>query len=247
MSVVCQTQYFKTCTYFTKAGKRHDCSGNEDALYVGERVVTDNMNRPRTIDILEGTVLVVADGLGFHSCSRKASQYVAGQLGIRLRLISHEEDISLILAEVNRELVVMAQEAGDQRARGCVAAGVVLRGEKVMWFSLGDCSILRMTRLEAHFINHGQRAPGRNDRVTQCFGGTLVCEELTPEVGSYTPSDGESLLIVSDGVTDILSLEEVAASGKSHATKRVSYMAQLWKLRGRGDDVAIVYLRPRSS
>ncbi len=179
--------------------------------------------------LADGTLFVVADGMGGHQAGEVASRIavetlaqLVGRPGLRPR------DLIDQVEEANRTILASAAEhperAGMATTLSGLAAVTVGGGEHWAVFNIGDSRVYRLVdgRLTQVSVDHSEvadlvrigaitedeakRHPARNI-VTRCLGR----EALEPvDTWVLPPHPGERFLLCSDGLTNELRDAEIA-------------------------------------
>lgn len=182
--------------------------GNEDSLVVGALTVSGaDMAEPAVIDLpLTAPVLVaVADGMGGHAAGEIASAHVAAGLS-RAGPVDPGE-VTALLRALDGQLRARAGVEPGLAGMGTTVAGVVLGVAGAFRFGVGDSRVYREEAGFLSMLSTDDRAPGGG--LTQCLGG--AGGSVDPSVEPLDlPADGR-LLLCSDGLSDLVGLEEMEA------------------------------------
>jgi len=178
----------------------------------------------------EGTVFVVADGMGGHAAGEVASRIAAeAVLELSSRPVLQVRDVVAQVAEANRRILESAARHPEQTGMGTTVAGlaVVSVGGQRHWavFNIGDSRVYRLLdgQLSQVTVDHSEvwelverglitpeqahRHPGRNI-VTRSLGRDPMG---AVDTWVFPPYPGEVFVICSDGLSNELSLEEIQA------------------------------------
>ena len=178
-------------------------------------------------------VYLVVDGMGGHRGGAFASQIAIDAIGERLAAAceNHPTHKSLdralhdALKQAHQELVTFANEYPEFSRMGCTLAVAAIVGDRVFYTHIGDSRVYlihkgrikRLTRdetlLEAlksaqlfakdDSVNHRWRHVVTNSLNTKGW-------DHEPHWSELKLSDGDQILLTSDGLTDELSDEEIA-------------------------------------
>ena len=178
----------------------------------------------------EGSVFVVADGMGGHAAGEVASGIAADTMvELSARPDLRADDIVGQVGEANRRILDSAEKHPEQAGMGTTVTGLAAVSADGDWhwvvFNLGDSRVYRyvdgeLTQVTAdhsevwELVERGalspeqaQRHPGRNI-VTRSLGrdpmGMVDTWELAPEAGDV-------FLVCSDGLSNELSSEQIRA------------------------------------
>jgi PPM family protein phosphatase len=183
----------------------------------------------------EGTVFVVADGMGGHAAGEVASRIAADAV---IELAGHAavqaEDVVAQLTEANRRILDSVASHPEQSGMGTTAAGVVLGSvdDEPQWivFNVGDSRVYRCTDgeltqlttdhsevwelVERGLLTPEQAAhhPARNI-ITRSLGRAPMAPVDT---WVLAPHPGEVFVICSDGLSNELSREGIESIVVEH-------------------------------
>ena len=188
------------------------------------RVRRHNEDSART----QGTVYVVADGMGGHAAGEVASR-IAAETVVELatRQVLQVRDIVDQVGEANRRILGSAARHPEQTGMGTTVAGLALVsvGGSRHWavFNIGDSRVYRCLdgELSQVTVDHSevwelvemglltpeqaQRHPGRNV-VTRSLGREPMG---VVDTWVFPPYPGEVFVICSDGLSNELTLEQI--------------------------------------
>ncbi|MFD4400716.1 PP2C family protein-serine/threonine phosphatase [Kitasatospora sp. NPDC058397] len=231
---------------------------NEDSLTVGPwtlcATVTGN---PQTLLFPLGPpcVVAVADGLGGHPGGEVASALVARRLAADGAGLDSEEAVREELQDCNRAVYAAAAGEPELAAMGTTVAGLVLLPGRAVAFNVGDSRVYQVTPDGLHRVSVDDSPPlppGRRTTsvVTQTLGGSLGLTFVEPHVRAAPLAAGDRYLVCSDGLTDPVPEEELAAllarphDGSDRADGRAAF--ELWKAAiaaGGPDNITLALVR----
>ena len=223
--------------------------GNEDAVSVGGMFLRDDAVS-LTVDTPQDGFfyLLVADGMGGHEKGEQASRFALDE--IKEQLVMHqirpdtfEDDAREAARYIAFKLNRSAADQGQARPMGCTLTGVVWHYGRIWLINAGDSRTYRLRggmlrQLTTDDTESGITGdPGAGKLLLNCLGGG--CE------GHLAVSDlqekllpGDTLLICSDGLYDMLSDEETEDALSGGATA-----ADLYRMaceRGGADNVSVI-------
>jgi serine/threonine protein phosphatase PrpC len=225
---------------------------NEDSLVVGPWSLCGAQTAsPQTLAFPVGTpvVVAVADGLGGHPAGDVASSLVVRLLAQAGPSLGGEEAIRHVLEECNR--AVYAAAANDPRlmTMGTTVAGVVVTKEQVLAFNVGDSRVYRVVPDGLDQVSVDDRpSEGVLSRhtVLQTLGGSGEASAVEPHVTGSPLSAGDCYLVCSDGLSDVVSTDEVARILHEHEHEDERAVVELWKaaIEGGGpDNITLAVIR----
>ncbi len=210
-----------------------------------------------------GLLVAVADGMGGHAAgelaSRIALQTLADQLQYYLKPEMDNDDVTRQLGHLIlfadgaiRQQALAAPEFADM---GCTLVGILLRGENCFCFHAGDSRLYRHRQKFLQQLTQDHSPAGMMQRrgvevndpsrqVTNCLGGgpAGVC---APEIkGAVSFTSGDILLLCSDGLSEMVPVEEIEQTLQTEAPlpERGELLLKLANDRGGHDNITVVLI-----
>lgn len=174
----------------------------------------------------DGLLAVLCDGMGGMAAGGAIAQYVVGEV---LRRFGVDRPFSPVrqvrmLEEISEEVFARYRGAGG----ATLVLAYILRGGLWIW-SVGDSDILLLREGQLYALN--ARHEYRNELLKQVLGGELLLQDaledpqadaLSQYIGNasilcdytripFSLQAGDTLLLCSDGVSDTVPLQEIAA------------------------------------
>ncbi len=170
-------------------------------------------------------LLVIADGMGGHA---------AGEVAAELALESFEgyrpggPDISAellnLIEDAQKSITERSFASPSLRGMGTTLTALFLTGRSAFWAHVGDTriyhlrkgSLIRITEdhtMAGMLLKKGEitreqaRLHPYGNVLTRCVG----CEQHEPDSGAFGLTDGDYVLLSSDGLHDLISDEQIAA------------------------------------
>ncbi|GAA3751934.1 PP2C family protein-serine/threonine phosphatase [Salinactinospora qingdaonensis] len=193
---------------------------NEDAVVMGSLTVAGaDMNAPaRCVLPLTGSVVVaVADGLGGHAAGEIASEHAVHRMAESGPNIQRPEDVDELLKHVDEEIKEHAGQHAEFSGMGTTVAGMLLTSEGNFWFNVGDSRtyrlqdgrLIQLSQDDSPSLPPGEDgAPITTNFITQSLGGSGA-HAMTPHVGRDPEPGPGAWLMCSDGLSDLVPLEEM--------------------------------------
>ncbi len=245
------------CSAFTHNGIARP--KNEDSILYDGWIRNQPMEEP--VALITGPhpsgvhVFALADGLGGHSSGDIASQFVLTWIYAAIAESSEISQSSLtkILQDAHRALFEISSTVSSYRGMGSTVAGLVIcPGGSVYLFHVGDSRIYRREdrflqlltkddRLES--AGYGENEQGNNTQTAllQCLGGLTKFSEITPHIFRMDVLDKpETFLLCSDGVSDMISQDEMEASMSDYPEGTIRTLFERVRDAGARDNVSIM-------
>lgn len=228
-------------------------------------LVRDN-NEDRFYCDPEGGTFIVIDGVGGHSAGERAAEIASCAVRSRLGRAtgSTEERLREAITVANNEIYEQAREHKEWSGMSCVMTVAVVEGETVTVGHVGDTRLYevragRVTQLtrDHSFVGELVAKGLIDEREAMCHPRR---NEITRDVGSapHQPEDsdfieisthalapGGALLLCSDGLSDLVSSDEILSvvtrcAGRPAAV--VSGLIEAANAAGGSDNVTVVYV-----
>ena len=194
--------------------------GNEDAVSVGGLFLRDDSVALDVDTPDEGFFyLLVSDGMGGHEAGEEASEFALAEIKEQLALHqirpdSFEDDIREAVHYITYKLNGFAAERGQTHPMGCTLTGVIWHYGRTWLVNAGDSRTYRLRGglLRQLTVDETERGltgdPSADKRLLNCIGGgadgRLTVEDIAAKI-----LPGDTLLICSDGLSDMVPDEEI--------------------------------------
>lgn len=204
-------------------------------------------------------LLMVADGMGGHTHGALASKTVLDHLIADADRLLEAQSASAAVDAANTRLYAVMAEHSESEGMGTTVVGAVLSAQSVLVFNVGDSRCYRSTEDELCQLSQDDVASIAKDAsghrqsqaITQCLGGIPFQLPLSPHIAVHPPLGvGETLLLCSDGLTDMVDDEAMAhlltcdASRLADAVRKVAGAAMK---AGGADNLSIIAARTMHS
>ena len=217
----------------TRRSRTHE--RNQDRAVIGPTILGDD---PRVVgDRMEGpSLIVVLDGLGGHRAGDVASQ-LAGQRFAEAEVPKDEDGVTDLFDQADRLL----HDAGESEPRyagmGTTAALLAFGadGQAALVANVGDSTVWRLNADGMHELTVSDRAFGST--ILQCLGASD--RGVEPHVARVELQPGDRILLASDGLTDVLATDRIAAVLRE-GTDAVDRLIDIVEHAGPPDDVTVV-------
>ncbi len=225
-------------SFITHRGLRRE--NNEDRYLVN---VIDNDN----------ALLVIADGMGGHAAGEVAAQIAVdsfenwdlGETDIIAQLTNRT-------AAAQREIIERSKAVPSFTGMGTTITALFVAGRSAFWVHIGDTRIYHMrqdllTRItddhtvagmllkKGEITREEARLHPYGNVLTRCLG----CERHEPDSGSFELSEGDTLLLSSDGLHDLMPDEQIAAilAGKATPEEKLDRLVEKCLNAGGKDNI----------
>ena len=195
---------------------------NEDALSIGGTFLRDDAIN-LTVDVQENAVfyLLVSDGMGGHEKGEEASEITLEELKEQFAMNEIQpdtfiDDINEAGKYISYKLNNAAYDQGQSKPMGCTLTGVVWHYGKIYLVNAGDSRTYRFRGGILRQLSTDQTERGITDNpqaskaLLNCIGGGLTGKVLTDDITNKI-IDNDVILICSDGLTDMLTDDEIEA------------------------------------
>lgn len=193
---------------------------NEDAVSVSGLFLRDD-SASLSVEIPESGFfyLLVADGMGGHDNGEEASEFALNELKEQLSLHQiaperFEDDIREATRYIAHRLNSLAAERGQTHPMGCTLTGVIWHYGRIWLVNAGDSRTYRfrngmLRQLTTDETERGITGdPNASKLLLNCLGGGCDGRLSVEDMGGKL-LEGDTLLICSDGLCDMVSDDEI--------------------------------------
>ncbi|MGW4809288.1 PP2C family protein-serine/threonine phosphatase [Kitasatospora sp. NPDC004272] len=198
---------------------------NEDSLVLGPwTLCATSTDSPQSLVFPLGdtpVVVAVADGLGGHPAGDVASALTARHLAAAGPRLRAEQDVTDELRACHAVLHAAGEADPGLAGMATTVAGAVFGADHVLVFNIGDSQVHEITPDRGEGLGLRQLstddspppAPGRRTShlVTSTLGGPTAPADLRPHLVRLPVEPGARYLLCTDGLTDPVAPEELAA------------------------------------
>lgn len=231
--------------------RRH---ANEDTVGVAGAVLTGEPALPLG-SVLDGAgpfAMVVADGMGGHPHGALASREVVCELMTDPTRLATPEGCAAAIRQAHLRLHELMLRRPETMTMGSTVAGLAVLGDAFCWFNVGDSRIYRLREGRLEQLGRDDRrgtVSGETGRasheILQCLGGQRAIAPINPHTGTGVLLPGDSLLVCSDGLTDMVADDSIAALLRAAADVAAAATLLLHAALEAGgrDNVSVVLVR----
>ena len=228
---------------------------NEDSLLVGPWTTPATVTQtPQTVyfPLAEPVVVGVADGLGGHPAGEVASALAVQELARAGPTMTDESSVRAALLACNDTVYAAAERQPEWGGMGTTVAGVVVSGDDVIVFNVGDSRVYTFADGALHQVSVDDNpplAPGQTHTsvLTQTIGGHPG-DRVEPHVSTHAHTRHGTFLVCSDGLSDVVDSDAIGAILRRNRGAKATY--QLWRAaidNGGPDNITIVVAELRTS
>jgi len=187
---------------------------NEDNFYCDgqfreEMYSNDEVSLEGTVSSDTNELFAVFDGMGGEACGEVASFVAASHAELFARDRESYEEYLYELAEHLNEKVTEETEARSLVLMGTTAAMLQICGDDIYILNAGDSRIYKLSAHTLKQISQDHIAPAYGGKAITKFLGLPEGSSLSPYIARGKYKAGDVFLLCSDGVTDMLSDEEI--------------------------------------
>jgi PPM family protein phosphatase len=234
------------------------------ALRIIDQAWRSDVGRQRSVNeddlVVRPPFFAVADGMGGAKAGEVASKIAAGTFeGEADSGEPAEAQLARILREANRRIYELAVRDESHRGMGTTLTAAMVHGDEISFAHVGDSRayVLRRGELEQLTSDHslvaelersGQISPEAAEHHPQ---RSIITRALGPEpeveVDTYTVTgrDGDLFLLCSDGLTSMISDQEVASILRSSESldEAADTLVRAANQSGGKDNITVVLFR----
>lgn len=228
---------------------------NEDMILVGITPVRDaDICVEKDIAAEDRFCVLVSDGMGGHDNGEVASEHTLVQLRSAIMnksadWSSMEETFSATVCEIGSQLDAMSVEQGVSKSMGCTLTGLIFLDGKVYLVNVGDSRTYRyrdgfirqMTVDQTLHERDGVDFP-MGKALYSCIGANCMPDSVVEEIGERI-IEGDRFVICSDGLTDMVSEEEIERMLVSDNTESTgNALVEAARAAGGKDNISVIVL-----
>lgn len=227
-------------------------TNNEDMMSVGGILLRDaSLELPVEIDDESDSYfyILVSDGMGGHEKGEEASELLLkcisdSFMNGRISPEDAEENLRQLVYEVSCTLNMRGIEENQERILGCTLTGVIWIGAKAYLVNAGDSRTYRLRSgiLKQLTTDDTERGITGDENASKLLlnaigggsHGRLTVEDITDRI-----MEGDTILVCSDGLTDMVDdegIEEILCSNERPAESLVETANR----NGGADNISVI-------
>ena len=227
-------------------------TNNEDMMSVGGILLRDaSLELPVEIDDESDSYfyILVSDGMGGHEKGEEASELLLkcisdSFMNGRISPEDAEENLRQLVYEVSCTLNMRGIEENQERILGCTLTGVIWIGAKAYLVNAGDSRTYRLRSgiLKQLTTDDTERGITGDENASKLLlnaigggsHGRLTVEDITDRI-----MEGDTILVCSDGLTDMVDdegIEEILCSNERPAESLVKTANR----NGGSDNISVI-------
>ena len=198
-------------------------NNNEDMILIGDSYVRNDAKAVEVdIDTETRYLLALADGMGGHNSGEVASQvtlsnlpYFFYDLPTGLSVSDFNEAIYEWLESINAVIDSKGHAEPRFYNMGTTLVALAYFNNEFYWMNCGDSRVYllhdgKLTQLSTdHSLNNLMGKSGHSNIITNCIGGGCKTSYVDMVICTPQVMPGETFMLCSDGLTDMLSDEEI--------------------------------------
>ncbi|MEO0166846.1 MAG: protein phosphatase 2C domain-containing protein [candidate division WOR-3 bacterium] len=229
---------------------------NEDMVLIGDDIFRDD-KRDLVLDLKDKQkfFVAVADGMGGHNAGEVASELVLRKIVEKVQAIEEgltEKDLadrfSIWAKEIHSFILEEGNKDINKKGMGSTLIGVLFYGENVYYINVGDSRLYRLRRGNLAQISKDhslQEAMGSKEAPSNIIlnsfgGGERIFIDFHPAGGVIL--NGDILLLCSDGLSDMLSDDEIEGILNNEKDNAVDRLLDEAKRKGGEDNISIILI-----
>jgi serine/threonine protein phosphatase PrpC len=230
---------------------------NEDMLGISGWLSNHLELPPKIIHLdADGDLLtLIADGMGGHAAGEVASELAIQTLFAELAKSPARDVKSLedALHVSNKTIFDAMRKPHGSMGMGSTVVGLSIHNETAFIFNVGDSRAYKLR--DGYLVQlsvddsadpptYGEEAVHeKTGRITQALGGATRFVEIVPHISSIKLQPGLIILLCSDGLSDMVTLEQMESLMSSDIHESAARLQDAALAAGGADNISIMILR----
>ena len=190
----------------------------------------------------DGSWALVADGVGGHIAGEVASTLAVEILRPLMRGLKTAAEIQAAVRTADEGVFLAMQMRPELTGMGTTLVGALLRPKETLLFNVGDSRAYAIEDGKLRQVTRDQSF--KSGALLQCIGGFQEPSPLYVPVMSVSPR--AQILLCSDGLTDMVSDDEIVRVLRAHPENPAGVLVDLALASGGHDNVSAIVLSPPS-
>ena len=228
------------------------CDKNDDRITINGKIISSGMIDGKND---KSVLATVCDGVGGNPCGDEAAE-ITSEIFSSLAVESLSQiEIETTLADANKAVMKKQASDADHKNMATTIAGIYINENDIISFNVGDSKIFRfrnpyLMQLSADHTSAQQSAElgmniSENSRNTiTCYIGDEYRCRPSIVVGENRVFQGDVYLICSDGLSDVVSNEEIVReiSEPSELSVKCENLLNLALTNGSQDNISVILM-----
>lgn len=190
--------------------------GNEDTVAVAGFLSAAEQGEPVRVTVSSTRPFtgLVADGMGGHAEGGRASRLAAKVITDASPAFRDPDTVVAAVRDANTAIHTEAKVAGEWAGMGTTVVVLTVAAGTATCVNVGDsrCYLMRDENLVQLSTDDAPPPVGlKTGVVTQTLGGTVDERPVQPHVHQVAVRAGDRFLLCSDGLTDVVTVDEIEA------------------------------------
>jgi len=231
---------------------------NEDMILVGDKLVRDGVYRvEKSLTNRDMFCVALADGMGGHNSGERASEVVLKSLSYVFKKPWSYMDAGMFneaaylwLEHINRYVESLGASDPKLEGMGTTLVGVVFNYNDLYWVNCGDSrvysfrgGILKQLSND-HSLSNMMGETRHNGMIVNCIGAGCTSSYIDFVEFSKDIRQGDTLLLCSDGLTDMIDNEELQMIMRTNPS--ADELCQLADDAGGHDNISVCLVKVKN-
>jgi len=181
------------------------------SITISKKGTRSEFNEDAMLALPNKGVFLVSDGVGGGPSGHEASRSTVQSLYDALSVSNISEKIIVDGISFANKAVLEKSKVGDNKGMACTLVLAWIEGDILTCFNIGDSRIYRVRQGEIQQLttDHVKQVE-RNNRVKSLVTNAIgIRETVTPEITQFDWLEGDIVVLMSDGISDVVSDTEM--------------------------------------
>ncbi|MGR9476944.1 PP2C family protein-serine/threonine phosphatase [Rhizobium leguminosarum] len=189
---------------------------------------------------------MIADGMGGHDAGEYASEIALASVSAGIGSAGSRDKVAVLLKYSNDSVFTSMMDPRGRPGMGSTIVGVKFCGTSMLVFNVGDSRAYALERNQLRQLSTDDSAPARtvfrSHALTQSLGGSTRRLEIRPHVVEFVASSETSILLCSDGLSDLLPDAEIASIALRNPQRPAEALVSAALDAGGDDNITVIYI-----